>query len=231
MLEHQRRRPRFVHLALADARGHLMRAHVLREVMATRGIDVDVVTTDPAGHAFLQSLGTPSLVLPGRFRMELGPRHDFQLGRTRRRLMGYAFREMLHDVAALRELARGAAFVVNDSFHPALLSMHRFDRSLRVVHVHGENLRASVVAGSRPFRVERWLARGFGEIVHTLADVDGDPFLAPRRALLPPIVALPKLTPRTAQTAAPSVAVYLNPHYRERAIAELVERAARAAGL
>ena len=233
---------RLLYLALADARGHLMRAHVLRGVLARHGVTVDIATTSDDGARFLAALGTPSTVLPGGFAMALGPRHDFSLGRTRRHLVRYALRSMRTDVAALRDLAcahgaRGddeALFVVNDSFHPALLAAHLFAPELRVVHVHGENLRAMVIEQSRPMLVRHWLEHGFAEVVHALDDVDEG------RRRLPPIIALPS-TRDTAPAdgrslsaaTAPTMwcAVYLNPHYREPAIADLVERAVADAGL
>src|ERR1051325_9283675 len=147
-------RRRILYLALADARGHLMRAHVLRGVLAAYDVDVDVVTTRDDGARLLAALGTPSLVLPGGFGMELGPRRDFLAGKTRRRVLAYTLRHLRDDVAALRELAGDAAVVVNDSFHPALLSAHLFAPELFVVHVHGENLRATVRRQSRPMRID-----------------------------------------------------------------------------
>jgi hypothetical protein len=128
----------------------------------------------------------------------------------------------------------------------------------RVVHLHGENLKRTVTSTSRPFRVERWLAHGFAEIVHTLDRVDT--VTANGRVVrLPPLVALPRRSPEevcavamrsvvtAGGTGVPPVmarddgqdsrppcriaAVYLNPHYSDVAIAELVEAACASRGL
>jgi hypothetical protein len=222
---------RIVHLAIADARGHLMRAHVLRQLLRGSGIDVDIVTTQAAGADFLASLGTPSVVLPSRFRMELDDRHRLQLGRTRRGFLRYALADMRKDIAALRALPGGADLVVNDSFHPALLAAHCVLPRARVVHLHGDNLKRMVLECARPFRVERWLAHGFGEIVHTLDPVHSLVGHAPtgmRLVHLPPLVAMPRRSAADIRGSGKRIAaVYLSPYYRDPAIAALVERACR----
>ncbi len=262
--------PKIVHVALADARGHLMRAHLLRELLARIDVEVDIVTTQEAGRAFLASMGTPSVVLPGRFRMELDERHELKLGRTRRRFVRYAVADMRNDVDALRALTSDAMLVVNDSFHPVLLAAHRTLPGARVVHLHGANLKRTVTSTSRPFRVERWLSRGFAEIVHTLDPIDTLDIQRVRTrrgersvVSLPPLVALPRRSPaevralaiqtggtgllpvvarRDGRDARPTcragaigeariAAVYLNPHYSDPSIAELVEAACDARGL
>jgi hypothetical protein len=52
------------------------------------------------------------------------------------------------------------------------LAAHHFLPQLRVVHLHGDNLKRTVIETSQPFHVERWLAHGFGEIIHTLDAFD-----------------------------------------------------------
>ena len=54
---------RIVWLAAADARGHLVRAHLARSLLAPRGITANIVTTHEDGRRFLAALGTPSEVL------------------------------------------------------------------------------------------------------------------------------------------------------------------------
>src|SRR4051812_16139067 len=60
---------RIVWLAVAEARGHLMRAHLVRNLLAPYGVSVDILTTSEAGAAFLRALGTPAQLLPGRYQL------------------------------------------------------------------------------------------------------------------------------------------------------------------
>lgn len=217
-----------------------MRAHLLRELLARIDVDVDIVTTQEAGRAFLASMGTPSVVLPGGFRMELDERHELKLGRTRRRFVRYALADMRNDIDALRALTADALLVVNDSFHPVLLAAHRTlpRDGARVVHLHGANLKRTVTSTSRPFRVERWLSRAFAEIVHTLDPVETVDIRRVRTrrgersvVSLPPLVAAPRRSPAEVRGSSQLAAVYLNPHYSDASIAALVEAACAARGL
>src|SRR5882757_10076369 len=112
---------RIVYLAVADARGHLMRAHLLRRLLAEDGVQVDVVTTSDDGVEFLRALGCPSTRISNHFHVEFGAQHDMRFADTSRRVVQYLFRPErgFNDLVELQRLARGAAFVVNDSLHPA----------------------------------------------------------------------------------------------------------------
>ena len=115
---------RILYLALADARGHLMRAHLVSGLLARRGVDVRVVTTAAAGVRFLERLGTGSTLLSEHFRVEFNARHDMSRPRTERRVLGYLVLPWRGpaDLSRLAAMARGADLAVNDSLHPALLA-------------------------------------------------------------------------------------------------------------
>ena len=83
------REDRVLYLAVADGRGHLMRAHLLRRVLADTGLTIDVVTTSPAGQAFLAGLGTPAALLSGGFALLFDDRHRLLARRTERHLAAY----------------------------------------------------------------------------------------------------------------------------------------------
>jgi len=51
---------RILYLALADRRGHLMRAHLMRQALGRVDIGVEIATTGREGVRFLEGLGTPS---------------------------------------------------------------------------------------------------------------------------------------------------------------------------
>ena len=80
---------RLLYLALADARGHLMRAHLLSGALGEAGLAVDIVTTSREGVRFLASMGRPSRLLSEHFRVEFGERHDMSRRRTDARVLNY----------------------------------------------------------------------------------------------------------------------------------------------
>ncbi|MCA9708269.1 MAG: hypothetical protein KDK70_20630 [Myxococcales bacterium] len=224
-------RPRIVYLALADARGHLMRAHLLRELLAPEGVDVEIVTTSDAGRRFLEALGTPAEVISPRFRVVYDARHDMRRHRTTARTLLYLASPwgLRVDRRRLRVRGQGAAFVVSDSLHPALLLA---PRGQRVVQVYGQNILAATLGHfgapsllGRVHRavIERSLHRAFARLEHTLAP---DPDEA-RSIQLPPIIPCPR--PRASQGS--RAVIYLNPHFRDPAIARAIEDALRTRGL
>ncbi len=246
---------RVVWLAVADARGHLMRAHLVRGLLAREGIEVDVLTTSAEGVGFLSALGTPARLLSRHHGVCFDERQNVARGPTERRVLRYLASpgRFWRDLATVEALARGADLVVND-LHPVLLLRPllrgwRRGRGLRVVHLYGENLWGAIERhfdGRAPDLVARGFAaalralrgRAFARIEHAL-DVPAEraPVMAGARTYrLPPIVAGPA-RPRAAVRAALGVgagerlaAVYLNPHFRDPAIAAAVEAALAGAG-
>jgi len=234
---------RVLYLALADARGHLMRAHLLCRALAPAGVEVDIVTTSREGIRFLESLGSPSRLLSEHFRVEFGDRHDMSRLRTDRRVLNYLLLpwRALADLRRLARLARGHDLVVNDSLHPALLVAPALGFPFPVVQVYGENLWRAMEDNlddrAPPWVVGRYRralraveARAFGRIVHTLGSTDVPPGAAPRTFRLAPIVARPSRGREEVRAAlgvpaaAPLAAVYLNPHFRDPTIAAAVEQ-------
>ena len=246
------RHARIVHLAVADGRGHLMRAHLLRRLLANRGIAVDIVTTSAAGRGFLAGLGTHASVLPGGFEVAFDGQHHMLAATTDRRLAAYIASpwRMGRDVAMLRRLGRGALLVINDSLHPAALLLAGLGGGwgARVVHLHGDGLWRAAVShfdGRLPawagavYRrlLEALRARAFGCVEHSLAAADrAGVTLAPTSFRLPPLVRPPQRTRASVRRAlglAPGerlAAIYLNPHFRDQAIAARLEAALAAAG-
>ena len=246
------RQARIVHLAVADGRGHLMRAHLLRRLLANRGIAVDVVTTSRAGRRFLAGLGTPAAVLPGGFEVAFDGQHHMLAATTDRRLAAYIASpwRLGRDAAMLRRLSRGALLVVNDSLHPAALLLAGLgDRwGARVVHLHGDGLWRAAVSHFDA-RLPAWAsagyrrllaalrARAFGCVEHSLAAADhAGVTLAPTRFRLPPLVRPPRrarAAVRRALGLAPGerlATIYLNPHFRDPRLAADLEAALARAG-
>jgi hypothetical protein len=233
-------RPRIVYLALADARGHLMRAHLVRGLCAARGIDVDVVTTSRDGQDFLARLGTPSVVLSEHFAVAFSGCHDMARSKTDACVLRYYMDPTrgLRDLAAMLRLAKGASFVVCDSLHPLLLVAPLVSR-MRVVHVFGDNIWSAAhenFAGRAPAWFDRLYKRALGHmrgaafacILHT---IDAAAHGADGAIVLPPILPAPARTPAAVRASlglGPRdrlAAVYLNPHFRDPAVAGALEAA------
>jgi Glycosyltransferase family 28 C-terminal domain len=216
--------PRIVYVALADARGHLMRAHIVRTRLAEHGVSVDIVTTSSAGQRFLAAMGSPAGILRAGPNLRFDGAHNLRRAATTAHLLRYLGQpsRMRRDRAWLLEQARGAAFVVSDSFHPALLFA---PPSLRVVQVYGENILGATrqefatlgpLAGIGVRAFERALARSFARVEHSLGPT-------PSHAAtihLPPIIPSPRPFGGPARPVA-----YLNPHFTDTRIARAIEGA------
>lgn len=58
---------RILYLAIADGRGHLIRAQLLNRLLRPKSIEVDLVTTSGAGQAILHRFDVPARVLRESF--------------------------------------------------------------------------------------------------------------------------------------------------------------------
>lgn len=228
-------RERIVYLAVAEGRGHLMRAQLARRLLAPEGIDVDVVTTSPAGVAFAAEFGVRSTLLSASYHLIYDDRQNLARLRTRVMALGYlvAPTRCLRDLAWLEGYAHGAALIVNDSFHPALLvgSLAGTPLADRIVHVHGENTRRAVEdsAGRGPMRlmIRHALARS-ARIEISLgiraAGVENGGVMR-----LPPLLPAPRDREVVrAELGVPAgkrlAVVYLNPYFKDAALADAIER-------
>jgi hypothetical protein len=240
---------RLLYLALADARGHLMRAHLLSGVLGESGLAVDIVTTSREGVRFLASMGRSSVLLSEHFRVEFGDRHDMSRRRTDARVANYLLLpwRAMADLRRLAMLARGADLVVNDSLHPALLLAPALGFPHPVVQVYGENLWRAMEANLDD-RAPVWLAdryrhavrvvrdRAFARIVHTLGSNAPEPGSPPRTVRLAPIIARPGRCRAEVRAdlgvpdGVPLAAVYLNPHFKDPSIAAALEEGLGLAG-
>lgn len=235
---------RVLWLAVADARGHLMRAHLCRQAMSAHGVEVDIVTTSIDGARFVAAMGSPATVAFDDWRVEFDDTQALRRGVTHRRALRYIVdpRQMLSDRRQLRQT--GYDLFVND-FHPLMLCDRALGGDTPVVHVHGVNLWRSI---SRPFEetslrrldqavtplLRRLRDRGDAVITH---DPSVDCLVRERAQFrLPPIVPSPRRTRRDVRaelgvgTDAPLVCAYLNPYFREPRLAEQIERACAAVG-
>lgn len=237
-------RKRILWLAVAEGRGHLMRAHLMRK----NHPDIDIITTSEAGVRFLAGLGTPSRVFTRGFRMRYDRAQNLLRARTAGQALGYLTTRYPHEVRTLGRWIEDYDLFLND-FHILGLCAPWTHPELahKVVHVHGTHLWGAITrplegtplawlnpALARPLEALRGRARA--QIVH-------DPRAALDRAerhartwRLPPLTATPTRTPSSVRDAlsvphdAKLVTAYLNPYVRDVRVAEEIERAARAHG-
>jgi hypothetical protein len=240
-------------LAVADARGHLMRASLAQRALARVGIEVDIVTTSRDGLAFLRDMGTDGTLMSTGFSVQFDERHNMDLGATRRKAASYILRPsgMRRDWDWLADRAADSDFIVND-IHPSLVVASLFSKRLQamnIVHLFGTNMWKAIAApfgdGNAVFRAanaqyEKIIRRGrdasFACIEHhPLARFEADE-RDDNYFVVPPIV---KRAARSRQAVraelgvpddARLAAVYLNPHFRDPAIAERIERGLERAG-
>jgi hypothetical protein len=232
-------RQRIVWLAVAEGRGHLMRAALAAQLLAPAGIEVDLVTTNEAGVAFAAELGLAASLLSTSYRLVYDDRQNVALMRCRAMAMTYLLspNRCLRDLAWLEGRAHGAALVVNDSFHPALLTSSLLGKGLarRVVHLHGENTRSAVEdsAGRGPMRA--LIRRALGNSPSIEIKIDGASGGGDRVIQLPPLLPVPgdRDRVRAARGIAPGrrlAVVYLTRYFHDSALAEVLERELGAAG-
>ena len=228
---------RIVYLATADARGHLMRAQLLTHALRENGADVKVLTTSDEGSRFLAEFGIDAPVLSRHYAVQFDAQQNMLRQATDANVAAYIFRpsRMLRDIFRLHPLIREADLIINDSFHPALLFMGCLPPwRNKIVHVYGASLRHALQTNFQG-RLPKWLASLFGNIVsfqinRSRARLEHD-FAYPepvcchnRNYRLPTPVAVVQSNAEHGDTEKKRVAIYLNPHFRDSALADALER-------
>jgi hypothetical protein len=232
--------PRFLYLATADARGHLMRAQLLCHALRQRGAEVEVLTTSDAGAEFLAEFGIRAPVLSRHYAVVFDEWQNMLRGATDRNIAAYTLlpQHMLRDIFRLRRLCRNADLVINDSFHPALLVMGLLPPWRgKIVHVFGGSLRRALeqnfagrtvglFARTFAFAIARMIESARAWIEHDFATPE-----AQRSGRNGYQLATPVAVPQLLAGGVPAqLAVYLNPHFRDVALAEALEQALFASG-
>lgn len=212
-----------------------MRAQLMRQLLGEAGVDVDLVTTSDAGAKFLGEFGAPAEVLSHEFGVVFDGQQNLRKARTAAGFLAYLLlpTRCRRDLRWLEERARGAALVVNDSFHPALLVAALGDSPLRkrLVQLQGQTLRHAVEHqfGGRGLYAEAIraaLRRSYARVEHSLSN-QAPPDDTTR---LPPLIAMPR-GERAAVHAGLGVpaggklaVLYLNPYFTDGALAASLER-------
>lgn len=235
---------RILYLATADARGHLMRAQLLTHALRESGAEVTILTTSDAGRRFLAEFGIDAPILSPHYAVQFDAHQNMLREATNANVAAYVFRpsRMLRDIVRLHHFMRKADLVINDSFHPALLFMGCLPPWRRkVVHVYGASLRHALQTNFQG-RLPKWLAALFGRIVSlqinsSRARLEHDfAYAEPvdchsRDYRLPTPVAVVRQHAAQKNIDHKRVTVYLNPHFRDPALAEALEMGLASAGM
>lgn len=233
---------RILILATADARGHLMRAQLLYHALMQHGVQVDVQTTSAAGQRFLAQFGIQAPIFSTEYFVEFDSQQNMLPAKTDQRIRRYVLlpQLMLKDLFKLRRLVKQYELVLNDSFHPALLTYGFLQmRHKNIVHIFGVSLKTALrnnfVGRANPVwarifseMVERTIQAGKAWIAHDFAFELNAPE-APTGLYLPTPVAVPTQPALVAQRS--HIAVYLNPHFTDTAIAVAIENAVKNSAL
>lgn len=229
-------------MATADARGHLMRGQLLYHALRARGAEVSVLTTSDEGRDFLDQFNVPSKVLSHHYTVLFDKRQKMRIWATDLRIATYFFLpwHMLRDIRRLSRQVARVDLVVNDSFHPALLVMGGLNPwRQRTVHVYGWSLRESLQQNFMGRMLGPWahffhwwvgfgLSRARGRLVHDFAfpvPEQVDPSQSEHQLPTPLALIDEVRSPQPAR----KVAVYLNPHFTDPALAEALETGLREA--
>jgi len=138
---------RFLFVATADARGHLMRTQLLYHGLRKKGIAVQVLTTSESGAAFLAKFGIHAPVISSHYSVLFDSAQNMRQLATDLRIAAYVLLpwRMIRDISVLSVLFKQVDIVINDSFHPALLVMGVFAPwRKKIVHVYGSSLRLAL---------------------------------------------------------------------------------------
>ncbi len=249
---------RIGYLAVADTRGHLMRSHLVKELLAAEGIQVDLITTSKEGQAFLRSMGDESLLLSEYLLIKFDENQNVLHFRTIVSVFKYILLPWLglRDFIRLKRFSKDKVFIVNDSLQPTLLVLapmwNRLFGGLKVVQVYGENLWNAAFSfldkypGKliRPifrFIILRYMRLSFGQIKHSFTPSTDSPDLSDetesRKFSFPPIIGA--MTTSEAEVRnqlevdanKKLLVCYLNPQFQNVSIAEAIESAVKALGM
>ncbi|WP_299201713.1 hypothetical protein [uncultured Amphritea sp.] len=227
---------RIAYLATADARGHLMRSQLLTHALQARGINVQLITTSDEGQRFLAGFGLTATVLSRHYSVQFDTQQNMLRDATDANVAGYIFnpRRMARDIFKLRHVLRENDLILNDSFHPALLFMGCLPIwRHKVVHIYGASLRQALETNFNG-RLPDFIARLYSHIVSFQINRAGarleHDFAYPPKAektgdstRIPTPVAVVKPGNNQFEQGSAQVAVYLNPHFCDSALAAALE--------
>jgi len=236
---------RVIWIAVAFARGHLMRAALMQRVLGERGIKVDIVTTSKEGLAFLRELGTTGTLMSSGGEIQYDERQNIQHRATQMGVIRYAIdpTQGASDIAMFRRMAKGADLIIND-IHPfGLIFPKALGGKIPIVQLYGENMWGALEGYPRGLFPD-WFAdlyarfvRGqrdgaFARVEHALeAPLTGEWRPKDQTWWMPPIISKPTRSRAEVRRllGVPDgkrlVAVYTNPHFAAPELAGAIERA------
>lgn len=239
---------RILYLAVAEGRGHLMRAQLLSHQLQAQGHQVEIITTAPAGVEFLKTFGIQATVFSDYQYMAFDKNQNMQAVATDLKTICYFFLpwNMLKDIFRLKRKIKQTPYdlIINDSLQPALISAPFFGVK-NIVHIHGETLHTALYENFKG-RLPNFLANGFGKSVNYFLsraktqllhsqDIEYPEKVKNGWRLPNPIQAPDRTADNTwkqyhFQPNKPLALIYLNPHFQDNALIERLEKLFNEAG-
>lgn len=200
-----------LYVAVADARGHLMKSILVKELLAEDDVRVDIITTSEEGRTFIRKFGHDCGVLDRAYLNKYDECQNLDVEGTSREIMGYLVdpTRFGKHVLELSFLLRGYDLAVNDSFNASMLAASI--AYPRMVNVYVKNIMRSVLdelRGHPMLRAAFGLAhhRALMNVETTIKPIDGT-IIKGKRMILNPLISVPSPIEKKGKLAV----VYLNP--------------------
>lgn len=128
-----------LYLAVADGRGHLMRSILIKELMESVGVGVDIITTSESGKEFVESFGHSAKVLHGSYLNNFDNQQNLDILKTKKEIMSYLVNpkrfaknlfEILHSYGKY-------TMAINDTLNACMLASSFFGP--KIVNIYAQN--------------------------------------------------------------------------------------------
>ena len=224
---------KILYLAIADGRGHLMKAVMVKELLPE--VRIDILTTSKEGKKFVESFGHTCQVLDRSYKNIYDEVQNLDVEATAKDMTRYVanpnrFGRHLH---RLTRRCREYDLVVNDSFNIAALALSMY--CPRVVNIYVKNIRRAVLDELKT----RPLARAAFKLLSSRAHVSIETTVKPiegyrqrgKRIILNPLLSMPSEAPPVEDPfSRPEAVVYLNPTIKSADLANLITSSLRKSG-
>lgn len=210
---------KILYVAVADARGHLMKSLLVKEMMEEEGVDVDIFTTSKEGQQFIKKFGHNCEILERSYLNKYDDFQNLDIEETRKEIMSYLLnpKRFANHVLELSFLLKDYDLAVNDSFNASMLAATMFYP--KMVNVYVKNILRSL---HKELNDHPILKTAFN-IAHRRAMMNVETTIKPingiitkkNRMILNPLIGMPRPIKKENKLAV----IYLNPLFRDERLA------------